>query len=455
MSHRILIIDDETDFLAALQALFVDEGYECLTAADGQVGLRLALREQVDVIITDLRMPGMDGLGVLEAVRKEHPDLPVILLTAHGSVDSAVRAIKFGAVDYLPKPVDFEILESRVREILKGVETNRELRILKQQCLSGTCAECTPAIGESLAWKRVLRQIDQASRSDAPVLFLGESGTGKDVAARLTHRLSPRAGEPFIAVNAGAIPGDLVEAELFGVRKGAFTGADQDRDGLIRSAGGGTLFLDEVGELPPPTQVKLLRVLDTGEARALGSDRSYHAACRFLAATNKDLKTLVQQGQFRVDLYYRLSVFEIVLPPLRERREDIPHLAAHFLRCYAKRLGQPLRRLTPETLTVLAAGPWPGNVRQLENTIRRTLTITAATRILPEHLPMELVGDSREPPYTTLREAMRVFEANYIASVLEEMKWDKNQAAERLGISLASLYEKIKRHGLESAREKE
>jgi len=448
LSYRILVIDDEADFLAALQALFSDEGYECLTAADGEVGLRLALSEQVDLVVTDLRMPGRDGLQVLGALRKEHPDLPVILLTAHGSVDTAVRALKFGAVDYLPKPIDFEILEGRIREILKGVDVNRELRILKQQCMSGTCSECTPAVGESVAWKRVLRQVDQASRGDAPVLILGASGTGKDVAARLIHRLSPRLTAPFVAVNAGAIPDHLIEAELFGVRRGAFTGADEDRDGLIRTAGEGTIFLDEVAELPHPAQVKLLRVLDGGEARAVGSDRAYHAKCRFLAATNQDLKARLAEGRFREDLYYRLAVFEIEIPTLAARREDIPHLAAHFLRCYSKRLGQPVRQLAPETLTALSAAPWPGNVRQLENTIRRVLMVTTDGRILPEHLPADMRIDGEGPLRATLKEATGAFERNYVGQALSDAKGEKPVAAERLGISLATLYEKIKRYGL-------
>jgi len=448
LSYRILVVDDETDFLASMQALFTDEGYECLTAADGEVGLRLALSEQVDLVVTDLRMPGRDGLEVLEALRREHPDLPVILLTAHGSVDTAVRALKFGAVDYLPKPIDFEILEHRIREILKSVDMNRELRILKQQCMSGTCAECTPAVGESVAWKRILRQVDQAARGEAPVLLLGESGTGKDVAARLIHRLSPRVSDPFVAVNAGAIPDHLIEAELFGVRRGAFTGASEDRDGLIRTAGKGTLFLDEVAELPHSAQVKLLRVLDGGEARAVGSDRAYVAQCRFLAATNQDLKSLLAAGKFREDLYYRLAVFEIALPTLEARREDIPHLAAHFLRCYAKRLGQPMRQLAPETLTALSGAAWPGNVRQLENSIRRMLMVTSEPRILPEHLPADLQADSGEPFRATLKEATGAFERNYIAHALAEAGGEKPVAAERLGISLATLYEKIKRYGL-------
>ncbi len=448
MKYRLLAIDDEADFLASLQALFSDEGYECLTAGNGKVGLQLALSEQVDLVIADLRMPGLDGIQVLEALRKEHPDLPVILLTAHGTVDTAVRALKFGAVDYLPKPFDFEILEGRVREILRGVEVNRELRILKQQCMSGTCAECTPAVGESLPWKRVLRQIDQASRGEAPVLILGESGTGKDIAARLIHRLSPRAAEPFVPVNAGAIPDNLVEAELFGVRRGAFTGAEEDREGLLRSAGRGTLLLDEVAELPHPAQVKLLRVLDGGEGRPVGSDRPYRPECRFIAATNQDLRALVREGRFREDLYYRLAVFEIEIPPLRERREDIPLLAAHFLRCHAKRLGQPTRRLAPETVTLLSSAPWPGNVRQLENVIRRTMMITAELRILPEHLPRDLAGDSPAARHVSLREAVRKFERGYIARVLEEEGGNRKSAAERLEISLAALYEKIRRYGL-------
>jgi len=449
MSYRILIIDDETDFLAALQALFADEGYECLTAANGKVGLKLALSDQPDLVITDLKMPGIDGLEVLAELRREYPAMPVVLLTAHGTVDSAVKALKFGAVDYLPKPIHFEILEGRVRELLRGVDMNRELRILKQQCMSGTCAECTPAVGESVAWKRVLRRIDQASVGDAPVLLLGESGTGKDVAARLVHRLSPRLGEPFVPVNAGAIPDHLVEAELFGVRKGAFTGAEEDRDGLIRSAGRGTLFLDEVAELPHSAQVKLLRVLDGGEARAVGSDEPYRAECRFVAATNKDLHALTKKGSFREDLFYRLAVFEIEMPPLRARSEDIPSLAAHFLRCYAKRLGQPMRQLAPETLTVLTSASWPGNVRQLENVIRRTLMVSSDKRILPEHLPRALVGEQSPDPFeATLKEATRAFECSYISQALEDEKNDKNAVAARLGISLASLYDKIKRYGL-------
>ncbi|HDH58113.1 MAG TPA: sigma-54-dependent Fis family transcriptional regulator [Bacteroidetes bacterium] len=444
MKDRILIVDDEANIRNSLHAMLTDEGYECLPASSGTEALRLIHEEDVHLIITDMVMPEMDGMELLEAVRKDFRDVRVIILTAFGTVESAVKAMKFGAVDFLLKPIDFDMLLLKVRECFKDVELRRELEWLKKQCRSDSCAACLQLIGESRAWRGVLKKAEKLAKSDITVLITGESGTGKEVLARLIHRLSDRADEPFVPVNCGGLPETLLDSELFGVVKGAYSGAIRDRDGLIRAAKSGTLFLDEISELSHNSQSKLLRVLQDGEIRPLGSDQAMKADCRFIAATNQDLKTEILQENFREDLYYRISSFVVHIPPLRERWEDIPALTKQFIYCHSVRNGKSAPMITSDAISVLQAYSWPGNVRQLENVIKGALLINEGEYLTADDFPPEVFESTRKGYTPSLKDVLARFERSYILRVLNENSGDKKAAADQLKISLTTLYQKIK-----------
>ena len=444
MNDRILIVDDEANIRNSLQAMLVDEGYECLPASSGTEALRIMQEEDVHLIITDMVMPEMDGMELLAAVRKNYRDTRVILLTAFGTVESAVKAMKFGAVDFLLKPIDFDMLLVKVRECFKDVELRRELEWLKKQCRNDSCAACLQLVGESRVWKKVLERADKLANSDITVLITGESGTGKEVLARLIHRLSDRVDEPFVPVNCGGLPETLLDSELFGVVKGAYSGAIRDREGLIRAARRGTLFLDEISELSHNSQAKLLRVLQDGEVRPLGSDKATKANCRFIAATNRDLKTEVQQEKFREDLYYRVSSFVVHIPPLRERWEDIPALAKQFIYCHSVRNGKPTPMITSDAISVLQSYSWPGNVRQLENVIKGALLINEGEYLTADDFPPEVFESIRIDYAPALKDVMARFERSYILRILNENSGDKKATADQLNISLTTLYQKIK-----------
>lgn len=451
MSDRILIVDDEANIRNSLVAMLSDEGFECLPASNGKDAMGIVREEDVHLIITDLVMPEMDGLQLLEAVRREYKEIRVILLTAFGTVESAVKAIKFGAVDFLLKPIDFDMLLLKVRECFKEVELRRELEWLKKQCREGSCANCLKLVGESRAWKGILKSAEKVAKSDITVLVTGESGTGKEVLARLIHKLSDRADEPFVPVNCGGLPETLLESELFGVVKGAYSGAVRDREGLIRTAKRGTLFLDEISELSHGSQAKLLRVLQDGEVRPVGSDQSTRAHCRFIAATNQDLRKAVKDDVFREDLYYRVSSFVIHIPPLRERWEDIPLLAKQFVYCNSTRDGQSAPMLTSDAISILQSYSWPGNVRQLENVIKGALLINEGDYLTGADFPPEIFETMRKIDQQSLKDVMARFERSYISRVLAENNGDKKAAAERLGISLTTLYQKLKDLNINSA----
>ncbi|MBU1881194.1 sigma-54 dependent transcriptional regulator [bacterium] len=448
MDNRILIVDDEGNIRNSLKIFLSDEGYSCIAAVNGQDALNIIQSDSIDLIITDLIMPEMDGMQLLERVRQQYKDIRVIMLTAYGTVESAVKAMKYGAVDFLLKPVDFDMLLAKVKDCFEIIDLKREVRWLKEQCSDAGCSNCISMVGESAGWKDVVRQTEKVAQSDITVLITGESGTGKEVLARAMHRFSERRDRPFVPVNCSGLPETLLESELFGVVKGAYSGAVKDREGLIRTAKDGTVFLDEISELLLSSQAKLLRVLQDGEVRPLGSDSSSVVSARFVAASNQNIKVMVEQGKFREDLYYRISPYVIHIPPLRDRWEDIPYLAKQFVYCYSAREGKSTPMLSSDAITHLQAYDWPGNVRQLENVIRSALLFHDGDYLFASDFPPEIFNIAEQSNHNGLKEVINRFEKTYIQRILHEQKGDKKTAAEKLHISLTTLYQKIKDLGI-------
>jgi two-component system response regulator HydG len=449
----ILVVDDEQANLDSLERIFSREGYRVLLAASGPQALETLRSEPVDVILTDLMMPGMSGQELLRAVLAVAPDAEVVLMTAYGTVEAAVAAMKDGAYDFLTKPLKRHAVLKSVAQALekrKLVQENKQLRAR----LAG--AE-QPIIGQSPALRATLDVIRQAAPSSATVLLLGESGTGKELFARALHEHSPRASGPFVPINCAAIPETILESELFGYERGAFTGAVQRKEGRIERAHGGTLFLDEVGELTPAVQVKLLRFLQEGEFERLGGTGMLKIDCRVVAATNQDLSARVRQGKFREDLFYRLNVIEITLPPLRDRVEDVPLLADHFVARYAAKNGKSIHGLTRAALQGLDSYPWPGNVRELEHAIERAVVLSRGAEIDAEDLPESvrsggaaraagLAGAVEGRTLTVpLGTTMEDIELRVIRETLRQTKGDKNLAAQLLGIAARTIYRKLDR----------
>ena len=456
---RILFADDEAHLRDLMQMELPRLGHEVTVCPDGAAALRALEKGSYDAALLDLRMPGLTGIEVLSKVRQISPDTQVIILTGHATVDTAVQALRLGAFDYLTKPckwAELEILLNRVaeRRDLSNKATALETRL--------KAAEGSPTlIGETPQMMSVRRLIDTIAPTDASVMILGETGTGKELIARSLHEKSHRATGTFIPVNCGALPENLVESELFGHRKGSFTGADTHRKGLFEVANGGTLFLDEVGELDKSVQVKLLRFLESGEIRRVGENDPFRVDVRVLCATNRDLREMIEAEQFREDLFFRLNTFEIHLPPLRERKADIPSLARHMLGRYARR-NHSESTLTPEALVVLAENDWPGNIRELANAIERATILAGGGPIRPEHLPTQpplrrnagggatLVSPAAASavagPHFTIPEGaptLRDIEMKYIQVILEKHHGNKPAASKELGISLKTLYNKI------------
>ena len=455
---RILFADDEAHLRDLMQLELPRLGHEVTVCPDGSAALKALERGSYDVALLDMRMPGLTGIEVLGKVRQISPDTQVIILTGHATVDTAVQALRLGAFDYLTKPckwAELEVILSRVaeRRDMANRATALETRL--------KAAEGSPTlIGETPAMLAVRRLIETVAPTDAGVMILGETGTGKELIARSLHDKSHRAGHAFIPVNCGALPENLVESELFGHRKGAFTGADVHRKGLFEVANGGTLFLDEVGELDRSVQVKLLRFLESGEIRRVGENDPFRVDVRVLCATNRDLRDMIAAEQFREDLFFRLNTFEIHLPPLRERKLDIPALAQHMLLRYARR-GVQGATLTPEAVALLQEHDWPGNIRELANAIERATILSQGGPILPEHLPTQTpirrvpAGfSSASPPAPSAvsgphfsipegNPTLRDIEMKYIQVVLEKHNGNKPAASKELGISLKTLYNKI------------
>jgi two-component system response regulator AtoC len=389
MSATVLIVDDEENIRRVLSIALQKEGYHTITASGGHQALKLLDEARCDVMVSDVVMPDMNGLELLRRTREKFPELLVVMMTAYGTIPAAVEAMRLGAIDFLTKPLEMEVLRKVIRNALR----DRERRLPSPSGRKRSSArKATTFIGNSPAIQQVLAIVERVADTRTTVLITGESGTGKELIARMLHEKSGRASGPFVAVSCAAIPETLLEVELFGAVKGAYTGADTDRVGKFEAASGGTLFLDEIGDIPPLIQVKLLRVLQEREIERLGSNKPIPVDVRLVAATNRDLEQAVQSGSFRADLFYRLQVVHIHLPPLRERPEDIPLLVEHFIRKYAEENNRALQAVSAEALAILQAYSWPGNVRELENTIESAVVLAPpdATTLLPEHLPPHL-----------------------------------------------------------------
>lgn len=450
---RILFADDEAHLRDLMQMELPRLGHEVTVCPDGTAALKALERGLYDAALLDMRMPGMTGIEVLNQIRQVSPETQVIILTGHATVDTAVQALRLGAFDYLTKPCKWAELESILNRIAERRDLSNKTAALETRLKATEGAPLL--IGETPAMQQVRRLIETIAPTDASVMILGETGTGKELVARSLHEKSRRTDRAFIPVNCGALPENLVESELFGHRKGAFTGADTNRKGLFEVANGGTLFLDEVGELDKGVQVKLLRFLESGEIRRVGENEPFRVDVRVLCATNRDLREMVATEQFREDLFFRLNTFEIFLPPLRERRADIAALAKHLLARYASRRGLTESTIDPESIELLMAHDWPGNIRELANMIERATILAGNKAIQPEHLPAQLplrskahqsAGAPIGSPHFQVPEGtptLRDVEMKYIQTILEKHNGNKPAASRELGISLKTLYNKI------------
>ncbi len=443
-SPAVLVVDDEPGIVDSLQKVFEREGLRVLTARGGGEALEILRREPVSVLLTDLLMPGLSGMDLLKASRSVSPETETILMTAYGTVENAVEAMKQGAYDFVTKPIKRAHV---VRAVLKALEKRtlvQENRSLRAQLAAQRKKRL---IGQSLTWRRTMETVSQAAPSVATVLLLGESGTGKELLARAIHESSPRAAGPFVPVNCAALPESILEAELFGYERGAFTGAVQRHDGRFFQADKGTLFLDEIGEIPTHIQVKLLRVLQEGEVERLGG-RTQRVDLRLVAATNQDLRAAVKEGRFREDLYYRLNVIALRVPPLRERRDDIPLLAEHFLRLYGERNGRHFSGLARAAMEALARYDWPGNVRELENALERAVVLARGGAIEAEDLPTEVrsggSGDTDGKSVTfAIGTPLGEIERRVIHATLSHVGGDKRLCAQLLGIATRTIYRRL------------
>ena len=444
----VLVVDDDRANLDSVAKIFQREGLNTLTATSGEEALEHLRRPEVSVMVTDLMMPGMDGQELLRAARTIRPDVEVVLMTAYGTVETAVSAMKEGAYDFITKPLKRHSLVKAVQKALEKQALVAENRDLKARLADLGAPGGRTIVGQSPAFRAFMDTVRQAAPSSATVLLMGESGTGKELAARAIHELSNRAKGPFVAVNCAAIPESILEAELFGVEKGAFTGAVSRKEGRFERAHGGTLFLDEVGEMSLSAQVKLLRVLQEGEIERLGGTQTVRVDVRLVAATNKDLQKEVAEGRFREDLYYRLNVVEVQIPSLASRREDIPLLADHFLRRYAAKNGKAVRGFSPEALSQMENYAWPGNVRELEHAVERAVVLSRGEVIdagdLPESVRRGPRGAANQlviPIGTPMEE----IERRVIHETLRHTKGDKTLAARLLGIAARTIYRKLER----------
>jgi two-component system response regulator HydG len=451
--HRILIVDDEESHRMMLRAVLTEEGYAVAEASDGTEAVTAVEKEAFDVILLDIRMTTMDGIEALTEIRKISPLVPVLIMTAYASVKTAVEALKAGAFDYLTKPLDIEELKILIEKALEHYHLREENIILKERL--GDRFDFSRIIAGSGKMKSLLDTLSLVAPSDATVLIMGESGTGKEVVANAIHQNSPRASRPFIKVSCAALPETLLESELFGHEKGAFTGAVTRREGRFQLAHGGTIFLDEVGEISLSVQTKLLRVLQEKEFEPLGSARTAKVDIRVIAATNRDLEAAVKEGRFREDLYYRLNVVPLVVPPLRERKEDIPLLAEHFLAIYREKNGKPLKGISGKALDLLVRYEWPGNVRELENCIERAVIMARDEVIVPADFPPQIQMLSQERgqdgfafPYGVSLDEM---EKALIVKTLEETDGNRTRTAEILGINRRTLQNKLKQYGINAS----
>ncbi|MBU1275125.1 MAG: sigma-54 dependent transcriptional regulator [Proteobacteria bacterium] len=450
MLAQVLIVDDEAPIRSSLGGILSDEGYEVSEAPDGESALALLEQESPDIMLLDVWMPGIDGLGVLERVKRRQPGLPVIMISGHGTVETAVKATRLGAFDFIEKPLDMDKILLAVRN---GLAMSR---LAEENLLLRAKAEPPSITGSGPAIQAVRRAIAQVAPTDSWVLITGENGTGKELVAHAIHRQSRRADQPFVDVNCAAIPEELIESELFGHEKGAFTGATGKKRGKFDLAHQGTIFLDEIADMSLKTQAKILRILQEQRFERVGGTKTISVDVRVLAATNKDLKKEIAAGRFREDLYYRLNVIPIHVPPLRERAGDVPELAADFLGHLAMKHNQPVKRFTPRALEALGAQAWPGNVRELKNLVERMWILCPGREIGLEDLPPEMRGASADQgPLPELfagdfKNARAAFEKAYLEAKLNQNQGNVSRTAEEVGLERSHLHKKLKTLGIKT-----
>ncbi len=453
MPHRILVVDDESSMCEMMRIMLGKEGYAVDTEQTGEKAVVRLSDTKYDLVIADLKMPQMSGLDLLDRAKEGNAELPFIVMTAFASVDTAIEALKKGASDYITKPFKIDEIKLAIRKTLETTQLKTENRQLRERL--GDALSFDRILGADPRMDEVKRTAGQAAASESTILIRGESGTGKDLLAQAIHEHSPRRERPYIAVNCGALPETLLESELFGHVKGSFTGAIRDHEGLFRAAEGGTLFLDEIAEISPAIQVKLLRVLEDKNVTPIGATAGKTANVRVIAATNADLEAAVAARKFRPDLYYRLNVIQIHLPPLRERADDIELLCEHFVRSSCERAGCAMKHLTPKAAALLKSYRWPGNVRELQNVIERAVVLAKGSELdivdFPEKMsqeaPLSPAGDGN-PESPTLES----IEKAYIYWVLNQTEWQKAKAASILGIDSSTLYRKISKYGFASRK---
>jgi two-component system nitrogen regulation response regulator NtrX len=441
-SETILVVDDEQSILNALKGILEDEGYETVLAASGEEALSILNERVCDLVLLDIWLPGKDGVETLRAIKRHHPALPVIMMSGHGTIETAVSSTKLGAYDYIEKPLSLEKTVLVVGHALKQDRLHRENEELRK-----SMAESAEILGSSTAILDLKEQVARAAPSEGRVLITGENGTGKELIARNIHLLSPRRGGAFVEVNCAAIPEELIESELFGHERGAFTGAVGRRKGKFEIAHGGTIFLDEVGDMSAKVQAKVLRVLEGQPFERIGGTQPIRVDARVIAATNKDLSARTASGDFREDLYYRLNVIPFFVPPLRERREDIPLLAAHFLKLYTLQTGRRNTRFSEDALRRLTRHSWPGNIRELKNLVERLVIMVPGDVIETDDLGLPGAGGgeaAEKPTQSTFRDARLEFERTFLAKALERHGWNITQTARELRLERSHLHKKIK-----------
>ena len=458
IKRSILIVDDERDLLQLLKrSLEPDLNCRVEIATNGAAALRFLGAETFDLVLADIKMPGMNGLELLEHIKKDTPELTVVMMTAHGDIEMAVRAIKSGAYDFITKPFDHDALLLRLEKALERSRLLKENLRLQRVCQDGNAFQ--DLVGESSKMQRVYETIQMLAKTDLTVLITGESGSGKDLTARAIHALSPRRQKPFVAVNCPTVPENILESELFGYKKGAFTHAAQDKIGLFQEAHRGTIFLDEIGDISPTIQTKLLRVLQEKEIKPLGDTKSIDIDVRIVASTNRNLQEKIKKSEFREDFFYRLNVLPIHLPALREHREDIPLIANHLLEKHCAKLNKPLKKLSPEVLEVFMQRTWEGNVREMENLIMQGILFSQTDQVRPQDMGLSLSANGKnmvdssfqDLPYKKAKEQVLVnFNSSYINNLLTKSRGNVTQAARLCGLERQALQQVMRRYGIKA-----
>ena len=458
MKRHLLVVDDETDMLFLLKrSLEPDLNCRVVTAASGEAAVERLKEDRFDLVLADIKMPGMNGLQLLEEIRRHRPELTVVMMTAHGDVETAVKAMKKGAYDYITKPFDHDALVLRLEKALERSNLMQENVRLQQACLEDSGFH--GLVGKSAALQRVYETIQTVAKTDLTALITGESGTGKDLTAKAIHALSPRSQGPLVAVNCPTVPEHILESELFGYRKGAFTHATQNKIGLFQEASGGTIFLDEIGDIAPTIQTKLLRVLQEKEIKPLGDTKTISVNVRIVASTNQNLREKIRLGEFREDFFYRLNVLPIELPALRDHRDDIPLIASHLLEKHCAKMDVPLKRLSAELLDSFIRSHWEGNVREMENLIIQGILYSAEEEIRPEHIGLPEETKTRISgadhvlglPYKAAKEEiLNQFNASYIGEMLLHSRGNVTQAAKKCGLERQALQQIMRRYGIKA-----